>query len=139
MTYTGESLVLTNCVISQNADFVAAGIIFENNSTINDLIFNGFAIQNASGKSFPPAQQLVNVSSGTIGQLVLNAVSPAGITAPVSAGGFSKIGSVSGTGVLATGWQFPNVVMSNNVPYISANSGLPSIKINGVVEPYPQS
>jgi hypothetical protein len=41
--------------------------------------------------------------------------------------------------VLATGWQFPNAVMSNNVPYISANSGLPSIKINGVVEPYPQS
>jgi len=139
MTYTGESLTLTNCVITQNADFVDAAIILENNSTINNLIFNGFAIQNASGKTFPPAQQLVNANSGTIGQLVLNAVSPAGITAPVSSGGFSKIGSVSGTGVLATGWQFPNAVMSNNVPYISANSGLPSIKINGVVEPYPQS
>jgi hypothetical protein len=26
--------------------------------------------------------------------------------------------------------------MADGVPYISANSGLPSIKINGVVEPY---
>jgi len=25
------------------------------------------------------------------------------------------------------------------VPYISANSGLPSIKVNGVVQPYVQS
>jgi len=25
------------------------------------------------------------------------------------------------------------------VPYISANSGVPSIKVNGVVEPYVQS
>jgi hypothetical protein len=139
MTYTGENLVLTNCVITQNTDFVDAGIILQNNSTINNLVFNGFAIHNASGKSFPLAQQLVNVNSGTIGQLVLNAVNPAGITAPVSSGGFSKVGSVSGTGVLATGWRFPNTVMANNVPYISANSGSPSIKINGEVEPYPQS
>ncbi len=29
--------------------------------------------------------------------------------------------------------------MADGVPYISANSGLPSIKINGVVEPYRQS
>jgi hypothetical protein len=43
---------------------------------------------------------------------------------------------VSGAGVLATGWEFPDAVMANEVPYISANSGLPSIKVGGVVEPY---
>jgi hypothetical protein len=43
---------------------------------------------------------------------------------------------VSGSGVLATNWEFPDSVMANDVPYISATSGLPSIKINGVVELY---
>ena len=57
----------------------------------------------------------------------------------MSGSGFSSIGSVSGAGVLATAWEFPDAVMANNVPYISANTGLPSIKVNGVVEPYSQS
>jgi len=43
---------------------------------------------------------------------------------------------VSGSGVLATGWKFPDEVMADGVPYISATNGLPSIKIGGVVEPY---
>jgi hypothetical protein len=75
---------------------------------------------------------------GSIGQLVLDSVSSNNIIAPVSAGGFSSVGTVSGAGVLATGWEFPDAVMADGVPYISASTGLPSIKINGVVQPYPR-
>jgi hypothetical protein len=60
----------------------------------------------------------------------------ANIVAPVSQEGLSSIGTVSGTGVLATAWEFPDAVMAIEVPYISANSGLTSIKTGGVVEPY---
>jgi hypothetical protein len=81
---------------------------------------------------------LINIGSGSVAQLVLSSISSANVTAPVSSEAFSSVGSVSGVGVLATGWEFPDAVMANGVPYISANSGLPSIKVGGVVEPYPQ-
>jgi hypothetical protein len=81
---------------------------------------------------------LINIGSGSVAQLVLSSISSANLTAPVSSGAFSSVGSVSGAGVLATAWEFPDAVMANGVPYISANSGLPSIKVGGVVEPYPQ-
>src|SRR5271166_5347120 len=61
MTYIGESLTLNNCVVSQNENFDGAGLILENASTINNLEFNGFTIQDASGKSISPAQELVDI------------------------------------------------------------------------------
>jgi hypothetical protein len=128
MTYIGSSLTLNNCAVSPNGNLNVPALILQNNSTISNLIFNGFVTQ---------APELIAITSGSIGQLVLNAVASAQVAAPVSPGGFSSIGSVSGSGVLATSWEFPNDVMADEVPYISANSGLPSIKIDGVVEPYP--
>ena len=74
---------------------------------------------------------------GTVGQLAFDSVNSSNIKAPFEMGGFSNVGLVSGAGVLATGWEFPDAVMANGVPYISAATGTPSIKINGVVEPYP--
>ncbi|MEI4861360.1 hypothetical protein Q8G41_27615, partial [Klebsiella pneumoniae] len=71
-----------------------------------------------------------------IGQLVLDSLDNHNISALLSAGGFSSVTSVSGTGVLATGWKFPDAVMANGVPYISASTGAPSIKVNGAVVPY---
>jgi hypothetical protein len=139
MAYVGSSLSLTNCVISRNAKSDIAALILENGSIINNLEFNGFAVQNAPGKSYPAVPELFDIVSGSLGQLVLDALDSTHINAPVSAGGFSSIGSVSGAGVLTTGWEFPDAVMANGVPYISANSHLPSIKVGGVVEPYPQA
>jgi hypothetical protein len=133
-TYVGSSLTFNNCAIQRNANASVAAAIIEYGSTIVNLVFNGFAVKDAG--SYSPAPELVDTASGSIGQLVLNSVNSQAIRAPLSTGGFANIGSVSGTGVLATGWEFPDVVMANEVPYISANSGLPSIKINGVVEPY---
>jgi hypothetical protein len=128
MTYVGSSLILDHCTISRNGNTVGAALILENNSEILNLEFNGFAAG---------AQQLLQIKSGSVGQLVINSLDSSHIHAPVSPGGFSSIGSVSGKGVLATGWEFPDAVMANSVPYISASTGKPSIKVGGVVESYP--
>jgi hypothetical protein len=127
MTYAGSNLTLNNCTVSAGGGSNVAALILEYNSTIANLVFNGFVTQ---------ASELLHIMAGSIGQVVINSINSASIQAPVSPGGFSSIGSVSGSGVLATGWQFPNSVMANGVPYISANTGLPSIKVSGVVEPY---
>jgi hypothetical protein len=138
VTYVGSSLSINNCVVLNNEDFPVAALILEYGSTIYNLEFNGFTVQAGPGTSFFTAPELLNIVSGSIGQLVINTLNNQSIEAPVSPGGFGSIGSVSGSGVLATGWAFPDSVMANGVPYISANTGLPSIKIAGVVEPYPQ-
>jgi hypothetical protein len=132
----GSNLSLINCMIARNSNINVPAVILQNGSSIANLSFNGFAVQDAG--SYPPIRALLNIESGSIGQLIINSLNGTHITAPVGAGGFSSIGSVSGTGVLATGLEFPNAVMVNGVPYISANSGLPSIKVGGAVDPYPQ-
>jgi hypothetical protein len=133
----GSSLIFENCSISRSQGVWAPASILANNSRIEYLTLNGFAVQDVGEHiSFP---QLLDIGQGSIGQLVLNSVKSENIVAPVSGGGFAYVGTVSGAGVLATGWEFPDAVMANEVPYISANTGLPSIKINGVVMRYPQS
>ena len=135
VTSVGSSLTFDNCSIRcQNIGAPAS--ILANNSRIEYLAFNGFEVQDAGVFIALPA--LLDIGQGSIGQLVLNSVSNNNIVAPVSEGGFSCVGTVSGAGVLATGWEFPDPVMADGVPYISASTGLPSIKMNGVVEPYPQ-
>jgi hypothetical protein len=136
VTCVGASLTFDNCSICPNEDIGAPASILENNSRIEYLAFNGFGVQDAGVPI--PVPQLLDIGQGSIGQLVLNSVTSNNIMAPVSEGGFASIGSVSGAGVLATGWEFPDAVMAEGVPYISASTGLPSIKIKGVVLPYPQ-
>ena len=113
-----------------------AAVVLESDSTIDQLSFNGFGVQD--GGSSSPVPSLLNIGLGSIGQLVIDSLDTSNIRGPVSPGGFANVGSVSGAGVLATGWEFPDTVMADGVPYISANSGLPSIKVGGVVEPYLQ-
>jgi hypothetical protein len=98
------------------------------------LVLNGIAVQDTG--TFSPLSALFNIGQGSVDNLVIDSVNPKQIETLIAPGNFSTIGSVAGSGVLATGWKFPDAVMANGVPYISANSGLPSIKINGVVEPY---
>jgi hypothetical protein len=137
ISYIGTSIAMENCILNRTGNYPVAALILEDGSTIGSLEFNGFAVVDPPGTSYTPAQALLNIVSGSIGQLVLDAVTSAKIAGPVSAGGFSSIGSVSGAGVLATGWPFPDAVMANGVPYLSANSNLPSIKVGGVIQPYP--
>ncbi|MGA2847837.1 MAG: glycosyl hydrolase family 28 protein [Terracidiphilus sp.] len=133
-TYAGSILTFNNCVIELNDSVPVAALVLEYNSTIASLVFNGFSLQNTVSNSSMP--ELLDPVSGSIGTLILNSLNSSGISAPVFQGGFADIGTVSGSGVLGTGWQFPDSVMANGVPYISATTGLPSIKVDGVVEPY---
>jgi hypothetical protein len=127
--YIGERLIFENCAIAHDGGFDVAAIIMNYQSVIGNMVFNGFATN---------AKALLTIVSGSIGLLTINAIDVTHIKQPVDKGEFADIGAVDGTGVLATGWAFPNSVMANGVPYISAGSNTPSIKVNGVVEPYPQ-
>lgn len=131
----GLSLTLNNCVIYRLSGIEVAAVILENGSTIDNLSFNGFALQD--GGSYSPALTLINVGLGSVGQLVLNAVKGNNIEVPIVMDRFASVGSVSGSGVLATGWKFADSMMANGVPYLSANSNQASIKVGDVVEPYP--
>jgi hypothetical protein len=132
VTYVGSTLSFENCQIGPNGNMNVPAVILEYDSVIYNMQFNGFAAQN-------PKLELLSIGKGSISQLIFDSLTSNNIKAPVSAGGFSRVGSVSGTGVLATGWEFPDSVMANEVPYISASTGLPSIKVGGVVESYPQT
>lgn len=128
----GSSLTLENCQVIRDNHTPVAAVVLENESTIDNILFNGFAVQD----KYPPLPELLIIGKGSIGQLALTSISSTSISGPIGVGGFANVGLVSGAGVLATGWEFPDAVMADEVPYISANSGLPSIKIGGVVEPY---
>ncbi|AXC11516.1 hypothetical protein ACPOL_2192 [Acidisarcina polymorpha] len=134
LTCTGSSLSFENCVIYRNSDEDVPAVVLENGSIIGSVEFNGFAVQDAGSHS--KAKELLNLESASIGQLTITSIDSTNIEAPISADNFAGLGSVSGGGVLATGWEFPDALMANGVPYISADSGLPSIKVNGVVQPY---
>lgn len=130
----GSTLRFENCKISRNGNSSVAALILDNDSSIENLFFDGFRIQGAASPTPIPA--LIRIGSGSITGLTLKSVDSRNMATAVSSGGFSNIGSVAGSGLLETGWEFPDAVMADDVPYISANSGLASIKIDGVVEPY---
>jgi hypothetical protein len=127
---------MENCVIMRNSDTHVAVAIVENGTTITNLSFKGFSVSDARSHHSIPA--LLEIGSGTIGQLDIESLTSTLITAPLPPDQFEGIRSVCGAGVLATGWEFPDAVMADGVPYISASTGRPSIKVNGVVEPYLQ-
>jgi hypothetical protein len=134
ITFSGARLSFEGCTIGHYGASVAA-VILDNNSIIENVVFDGFAVMQFGTST--PVPSLVDIGSGSIGQLVLDSVDSSQVTGPVSANGFASVSSVSGLGVLATGWAFPDAVMADGVPYISASTGRPSIKINGVIQPYP--
>lgn len=130
----GSSLTFENCTIMRTRDMDAAAVVLENGATIASVVFNGFAMQDAGSYSVAPG--LLMIGQGSVGQLVVGSVNSGNIQAAMVAGSFANVGSVCGAGVLATQWEFPDAVMADGVPYISASTGLPSIKVGGVVELY---
>jgi hypothetical protein len=132
----GSSLTFENCSISRRGDGEVPASILENHMRIDYLAFKGFEVKD-TGVHVPMAE-LITIGEGSIGQLVVESLNNNNVKSLLSASGFSSVSSVSGAGVLATGWQFPDDVMADGVPYISASTGVPSTKINGVVMPYAQ-
>lgn len=132
---TGSSLSFENVTIKRQSNIPVNAVQLERGQVIGSLTFNGFAVVDAG--SYSPIPDLISVNSTSIGQLVLDSLDSHSISNLLSAGGISCVSCLSGAGVLATGWEFPDGVMADNVPYISATTGTPSIKVDGVVEPYP--
>lgn len=131
----GSSLSFENVTIQRQSNIPVNAVQLEQGQVIGSLLFNGFTVADAG--SYSRTLELISVNSSSIGQLVLDSLDNHNFSELLSAGGFSCVKCVSGTGVLATGWEFPDVVMANNVPYISVTTGMPSIKVDGVIVPYP--
>jgi hypothetical protein len=134
LTCIGSSLTLQNCTVVAAPDIQAVAVLLEASSTIANLEFDGFSVAGTASSFQMP--ELLNLESGSIGNLVLNSLNATGVQAPLTSGQFPSIGSISGSGVLATGWKFPDSVMANKVPYISASTGSPTIKVGGIIESY---
>ncbi|MGA8532123.1 MAG: glycosyl hydrolase family 28 protein [Acidobacteriaceae bacterium] len=132
--WIGSNMLFENCKVVRRESTAFAAVIFEESSMIGKLQFDGFTAQQAGFTG--PATALLNLGPGSIGQFVVNSLDSGHITSPVLTGEFASVGIVTGTGVLATGWRFPDDVMADGVPYISATTGLPSIKVGGAVEAY---
>ncbi len=135
-SFIGSSLTLTNCVIARNQNVQAAAVVLEDGSSIVNVEFDGFAVQDSG--NYSAISELLYPISSSIGNLIINSLNSNKIISPIQPQEFGNISTVSGsgTGVLSTNWEFPDSVMANEVPYISAATGMPSIKLNGVVEPY---
>ncbi len=130
---TISNLEFMNCRITQNAAGSAAGFAVAaiGGSTFKRIELNGFSIQAASGTTRVTVPYLLTCdSSSFIQQIVINAVDSTGITNLLNT--YPSGCVVSGAGVLATGWAIPDANMANNVPFISATSGVPSIMVGGV-------
>lgn len=136
-TCIGSSVKFEDCKVVRTRDLDTGTVILGYNSNIGQVQFDGYSVQDAG--SYSPVRELIDLGSGSIGNLILDSVKSANIQGCIQREGFHKVESVSGTGVLKTDWRFPDFVMADNVPFISAETGLPSIKINGVVEPYSPS
>ncbi len=100
--------------------------------TFKQILIDGFAVHDQAGTSYGNIANLINSGTGnTINQLHLGIVDSARITALCNTPAIFSAGAVSGAGVLPTGWQVPDAAMANNVPFVSATSGVPSIMIGG--------
>jgi hypothetical protein len=136
LAVTLSSVILSNCHIyrSSRGSAPASGLHAADaarGSVIRKLSIEGFAIENEAGQTFPPIPFLLDTSNVTIDELFIGSLDPANITA--LAHNFKGINRISGPGVLATGFPIPDHVMADNTPFLSADTGNPSIKLQGKV------
>ncbi len=128
---TVSSLTVSNCSIFRNPAGNAPAFLLSGSPAIERLTIDGFAIESQAGQSFPAIPAL-STSSGHIRKLILNALDMTGVAAFTS--NWTAFTTIAGPGVMATGLEFPDDVISDGTPYLSANSRLPSIKIAGKVK-----
>ena len=134
---TISSVTLSNCRIyrSTRGNAPAYGLFAADaarGSVIRKLSIEGFAIDHEAGQGFPPVPFLLETSNVTIEELYIGSLDPANIAALVKPSlNFRGIGRISGPGVLATGFPIPDHLMADNTPYLSADSGKPSIRFQG--------
>jgi hypothetical protein len=116
-------------------------IALANGIAYSRVTIDGFGVGTEAGESLGPVPFLIDTQSGSgsIQELVINSLDPTNIMALVNpSSGFAGITTISGPGVLATGFPIPDSLMANDSWYISAtspNAGIPCIKVGGIVYP----
>ena len=139
---TLSAVTLADCTIYRSTRGNApASLLFAasaaRGSVVHTLSLEGFAIEHEAGQDLPPVTFLLDTSNVTIDHLYIGSLNPANITALVKPElNFRGINQISGPGVLATGFLLPDHVMADNTPYLSADSGKPSIKLQGKVKKF---
>ena len=132
---TVSSLTLSKCKIYRTSSGSAAayGLAASATSTIAKLTVD-FAVENESGGGYAAIADFLSMTNLSIGLLYIESLDPTYITALTAS--FTGITAIAGEGVLGTGSQIADSLMSNNYPYISAtgaNAGLACVKVGGTV------
>lgn len=103
--------------------------------SIGTLTINGFSI--ADEGSYSSAPFAIYTTGGTIANVWIENFEPAHVSDFCN--DYTKITSIGGPGVLATGYQFPDSVIANGTIYLSSTQGgAVCLKINGNVIVLPE-
>ena len=139
---TVSSLSLTNTTLYRNTTwpttifdfttgFGGAGTGFT--YTFSQIFIDGFAVHDKAGTSNAAIPYLFRSAAGNvINELYVGSIDSLHLTALCNTPSIFAAASVSGAGLLATGWQVPDAAVANNALFISATSTVPSIMIAGV-------
>ena len=138
---TAGTLELQNFKMLRNPDGnQAPPFVSLQNCTLNKLVLD-ISVEDVLGSSYTAIPSVLTAtgsftsgSGSTVNQLIVDRIDMTHITEVVDStfGGSFAITSVAGTGVLGTGWLVPDAQVANNTLYVSATSGMPSIKVADV-------
>lgn len=92
-------------------------------NAIKTLHLDGIYVEDQQGQSYSPIANLIAIElGGAITNLDVAAVDPTNMTAFAAPGDFERIGRLYGAGLAATGFQVPDAIVPDLVPYISGTS-----------------
>jgi hypothetical protein len=131
-----SALKFSNCSVQRSSAGGSQVTLIFYSASVGVLTVNGFGIEDALGYTAGAVTpSLLNPGGGQIKRLNIVALDLTSYTALIGTFG-GTIGLIYGSGVRATGTEFPDVVMANATEYLSATTHKPSIKIEGVVKTY---
>ena len=122
---TVSSVSLRGIRIMRTAEGSAPAYLLKvpSGSAIKSLHLDGIYIEDQQGQSYSPIANLIAIpAGGAITNLDIAALDPTSITALASSSDFGRIGRLYGAGLAATGFQVPDAIVPNLVPYISGTS-----------------
>lgn len=147
--FAGAAPTISNLSVSGRVRLSRAGSTMPNGALLNStvagavidrLTIKSFQVFAEHGQMFAEVPFLIDMANVTIDEVVIHALDPTNVADFVNpATGFAGIGSISGPGVLASGYEFPDAVMANHTPYISAtgeNAGKACIKLADTVHAF---
>lgn len=99
-----------------------SSLVRSSSGTIGDLFVQSFAVEDPAGSSYADADYLVELTgTATVGRVTIESLDPRHVAAFCN--DWSKIGSVAGPGLMATGWEFPDNKVAPGSMYLSSTQG----------------